>query len=375
MRVGLNVLYLLPGKVGGSEVYAKQLIDALARTRPDDELVLFAADEATEPLRAHGFPANVRVRRVPVQAANKPLRSAAEQALLPVLARRAGCDLLHSLGTTAPIVAGMPNVMTILDLIYEHFPETFPAVARLGLKAQVGPAARTAGRVCTISESVKRDVVQRLRVDPGKVDVTYLGFGMRRVEHATPEAELRERLGLGEGRVLLCVSAALVHKNLPRLIEAFAQLGAGFEDVRLVLAGHAGREHHALTALAAARGVADRVTLTGWISDEDMEGLYGLATACAYPSLHEGFGMPVLEAMARDRPLACSNATSLPEVAGDAAELFDPEDVGAIAAAVRRVLSDPDHARDLVERGRARVGRFTWEGCARDTWAAYERAL
>ena len=286
-----------------------------------------------------------------------------------------GVDLLHSLGTTSPPLTRGRSVVTVLDLIYRHYPDTFPTAARWGLNALVGPGARAADRVIAISHAVKDDVVAQLRVPADRVDVAHLGFGMRREPEATPAADLRARFGLGDGRVILCVSAALAHKNLDRLIEAFADLGPGFEDCRLVLAGHAGREHDRLSALAAARGVGERTVLTGWIAGRELEGLYALATCCAYPSLHEGFGLPVLEAMVRGVPLACSDATSLPEVAGDAAALFDPRDTSAIASTIRRLLSDEAYARGLVRRGRARAATFTWERCAHDVLASYERAL
>ena len=374
-RVALNVLYLVPGAVGGSEIYAKELIGALGAARPDVEFVVFCGREAAPSLRAAGWPANVGVHELPVRCANKPLRILAEQTLLPIAARRAGCDLLHSLGTTAPLVAGLPSVVTILDLIYEAHPETFPAAARHGLRAVVGPAARRATRVITISEAVKRDVVRILRVPAERVDPVLLGRGMRAEPDVTPEPELRERLGLGTDRVVLCVSAALVHKNLPRLLEAFAALGEDTSGARLVLVGHAGRDLDELQGRAAALGIADRVVFTGWISAADLEGLYALAACCAYPSLYEGFGMPVLEAMARGVPLVCSDATSLPEVAGDAALLFDPHDTAALAAALRRVLEDPALADDLRVRGLARAAEFTWDACATGVLAVYERVL
>jgi glycosyltransferase involved in cell wall biosynthesis len=202
-----------------------------------------------------------------------------------------------------------------------------------------------------------------------------LGRGMRAAPDPTPEGELRQRLGLGDGRLVLCVSAALVHKNLPRLLEAFAALGPGTEDVALVIAGHQGREHDRLTAEIDRLGLTGRVVLTGWIEDRDLEGLYAAADVCAYPSLYEGFGMPVLEAMVRGVPLACSNATSLPEVAGDAAVLFDPHDPRAIAAAIRTVLDDPAEASRLRAAGRAQAATFTWERCAEGVLAVYDRAL
>ena len=158
---------------------------------------------------------------------------------------------------------------------------------------------------------------------------------MRDVPEPTPEAELRERLELGQRPVLLSVNAALPHKNLERLIEAVAQL----PEPVLALVGHAGRDTERLRALA-----GERVRITGWLSDADLEGLYRLAAGFVYPSLHEGFGMPVLEAMRRGTPVACADATSLPEVVGDAALLFDPYDVDAIADAARRLL-DGGHRR------------------------------
>jgi glycosyltransferase involved in cell wall biosynthesis len=374
-RVGLNLLYLLPGRVGGSEIYAHRLVAALATLRPQTQFVAFAARESAGSLRAAGWPGNVSVRALPVPAAVKPARVAAELTLLPLAAARERVDLLHSLGTTSPLVAGRPSVVTILDLIYEHFPAAFPPAARLGLKALVGPGARRADRVIAISAAVKQDVVDRLRVPADRVDVVHLGFGMQREAQPTLEPELRMRLGLGDGPVVLCVSAALVHKNLERLVDAFGRLGAELPAARLVIAGHAGRERDTLMAHARAGGVGDRVVLTGWVDAADLEGLYALAACCTYPSLHEGFGLPVLEAFARGVPVACSDATSLPEVAGDAAELFDPRDVDAMAAAVRRVLTDRARAAELVGRGRDRAGAFTWEAAAKGVLRTYALAL
>jgi glycosyltransferase involved in cell wall biosynthesis len=374
-HVGLNLLYLVPGQVGGSEIYARRLVAALGAERPDVRFTAFAGREAAQSLRDEDWPPNVGVRELPVKATLKPMRAAAELTLLPAAAARARVDLLHSLGTTSPPVTAGTSVVTVLDLIYEHYPETFPAAARLGLKALVGPGARAATRLIAISQSVKDDVVARLRVPADRVDVVYLGFGMRREVVHTSGSVLRERFGLGNGRVVLCVSAALVHKNLDRLIDAFSRLGTGYEDCRLILAGHAGREQARLLERATSRGVGDRVVLTGWIDAADLEGLYALAVCCAYPSLHEGFGLPVLEAMVRGVPLACSNATALPEVAGDAAELFEPHDTAAMADAMRRLLTDRTHAAQLAKRGRDRAATFTWERCAKDTLAVYERAL
>lgn len=375
-HIGLNLLYLVPGEVGGSEIYAHQLVDALARVRPDVRFTVFCGREAGPSLRRVGWPANVHVHVMPVDARNKPARVATEVLLLPGAAARARVDLLHSLGTTSPpVVPGRPSIVTILDLIYEAYPATFPTPARWGLRALVGPAARRADRVITISAAVADDVHARLRVPRERLVPVLLGHGMKTPERITPAEEVRERFALGEDRIVLCVSAALVHKNLARLLEAFAALATTEDDVRLVIAGRPALEHDALRAAAERLAVADRVTFTGWIDDPDLEGLYAAASCCVYPSLYEGFGLPVLEAMARGVPLACSNATSLPEVAGDAAVLFDPHDTAAIADAVRSLLDDPQRAEALVASGRERARTFTWERCAEGVLAVYQQVL
>jgi glycosyltransferase involved in cell wall biosynthesis len=371
-RVGLNLLYLVPRRVGGTEIYARRLIGALSRERPDVEFTCFCGAEAAEALPDAEWGPNVRVWRIPVRAVSKPLRLAAELTLLPGAARRAGVQVLHSLGTTAPMTGRAARVTTVHDLIYDHFPGAFPAPARLGLKLVVPLGARRSVRVQVSSQATRDEVVERFGLDPAEVDVVHLGLGMRDVPDPTPPDALRERLGLGDGPLLLSVAAALPHKNLERLLRALPAVPCQPE---LALVGHAGRDTERLTQIAAAVGVRDRVRLTGWLSDEDLEGLYRLADAFVYPSLYEGFGMPVLEAMRRGVPVACANATSLPEVVGDAAELFDPTSVEAIAAAATSLLEDRGRAAELVRRGHERAAGFGWDRTARAALASYERAL
>ncbi|HEX8743751.1 MAG TPA: glycosyltransferase family 1 protein [Thermoleophilaceae bacterium] len=373
-RVGLNLLYLVPSEVGGTEIYARSLIHALGRARPEVEWVAFAGVEAAPSLAAEGWPDNVSVVRMPVRARVKPARVAYELSALPAAAARARVDVLHSLGTTSPLLGPGPRVVTIHDLIYLHFAGDFPPASRVALEALVPLGARRAARVITPSEAAKRDVVEHCRVDPGRVDVVPEGGGMRDAEPA-PEADVRARFDLGGAPVILTIAPPLPHKNLDRLLDALRALVDDGHEPVLALVGHQGREGEALRARIDSLGLAGHVRITGWVSDEDLEGLYRIAACCAYPSLYEGFGLPVLEAMRRDVPLACSNATSLPEVAGDAAELFDPNDTASMAAAIRRVLADPERAAELVERGRRRAREFTWEKAAAGTIATYERAL
>jgi glycosyltransferase involved in cell wall biosynthesis len=168
------------------------------------------------------------------------------------------------------------------------------------------------------------------------------------------------------------VSARRPHKNLLRLIEAVALLP---DDVALVLPGYPGPHDDPLRDHARQIGIEHRVHLAGWIDDAQLEGLYRASACLAFPSLAEGFGLPVLEAMARDLPVACSGVSAMPEVAGDAALLFDPLSVEAIAGAIGHLLADPALRARLIERGRERAALFSWERTARETVATYERTL
>ena len=183
-RLGVNLLYLVPRQVGGTEIYARRLVAALARLLPDTQLIVFCGAEAAAVLPDPEWPANVRVVRAPVRAAIKPLRLATELAWLPAAADHHRVELLHSLGTTAPLHGRAVRVTTVHDLIYEHFPGAFPAAARLGLKLVVPAGARRSRRVQVSSSYTKGDVVEHFGLDPELVDVVPLGLGMRDVPDA-----------------------------------------------------------------------------------------------------------------------------------------------------------------------------------------------
>jgi glycosyltransferase involved in cell wall biosynthesis len=200
----------------------------------------------------------------------------------------------------------------------------------------------------------------------------HLGVRVPGSAQVASEEDVRRRFELGNGRVVLCVAQKRPYKNLGALVHA---LGALPDDVRLVLPGTATPHEDELRELAATLGVAERVRFPSWVSDAELEALYRLASGFVLPSLMEGFGLPVLEAMARGVPVACSDRPALPEVAGGAALLFDPEDPGAVADALRRLLEDRRLADDLRRRGRERAAQLTWAATARGTLAAYRRAL
>jgi glycosyltransferase involved in cell wall biosynthesis len=373
MRVGLNLLHLVPGETGGSELYARRLIPALKAARPDLELVAFAGREATPSLRSEAWASGVEVVRLGVSARSRIRRVAAEQTLLPAAAGRARIDLLHNLFTTAPAFPGIPQVTTILDVIYKRHPETHAGLLRYGMAVLVPLAARRSRRVIAISEDAKADIVELLGIPAERVDVTLLGPGLPDHVAPVPEDELRGRLGLGERPIVLTVSAKRPHKNLERLFEAFGRLPEA-SDAVLVVPGYATTFEEELRRLTPLRA-RDRIRFAGWVEDGELDGLYRAATCLILPSLAEGFGLPVLEAMTRGTPVACSNASSLPEVAGGAALYFDPTDVEAMALALRQILENRPLRERLRQAGFDQARKFSWRSTACATLGSYERAL
>jgi glycosyltransferase involved in cell wall biosynthesis len=364
MHVGLNCIFLVPGESGGMDIYARELMAALSGVR----VTAFVGREAAH----EDFPVETVV--VPVRATNRGEWVRGEQLLLPRLAMRAGVDVLHSLASTAPGHGRFARVVTIHDLHHRIVPEAHFGIRGLGLRVLVSLAARRSHRVIAVSASTRDDLVSLLRMPANRIDVIPSGPGQGPRAQPLPEDALRERLGLRDRPVVLSLSAKRPHKNLSGLLRALALIEPARRPVA-VLPGYWTPHEAELKRLAAALGVAEDVRFCGWIPAADLEGLFALARGLVFPSLYEGFGLPVLEAMARGIPVACSERASLTEVAGDAALLFDPEEPAGIAEAVRRLVGDEQVRERLIASGRARVARYSWTHTARETLATYQRAL
>jgi glycosyltransferase involved in cell wall biosynthesis len=373
VHIGLNLIFLVPGETGGMEVAARELIPALLKAAPEMRFTAFVNREAAA-AKDGPWGELLPAVTVPVNARNRVQWVRGEQLLLPRLAARAGVDLVHSLASTAPARGRFRRVTTVHDLIYARFPEAHSGIRDRGMRVLVPLAVRRSDRVIVDSDSTRRDLVELLGTSAERIDVVPLGMGSIRRRDPLSETELRERLGLGERRVVLSLSAKRPHKNLAALLGALARMETTRRPV-LVVPGYETWHEAELRERAKALGVERDVRFLGWLSGEELEGLWGVAEAFVYPSLYEGFGLPVLEAMARGVPVACSNASSLPEVAGDAALLFDPSDEAAIAAAVERLLTDRAEAERLRALGLERARQFSWERTARLTLESYRRAL
>jgi glycosyltransferase involved in cell wall biosynthesis len=263
-------------------------------------------------------------------------------------------------------------VVTVHDLTLLTNPEWHEASKVRYFGWAMRRAVASATRVLCVSATTAADLADRLGVPPGRIDVTPLGTDLRPAP-AEQVASLRGRLGL-DGPYLLGLGTVEPRKDLPTLVRAFAALAPDLPH-RLVLAGLAGWGSGELAAAVAASGVADRILVPGYVAEADKAALLTGADVFAYPSRYEGFGLPVLEAMACGTPVVTTSGGSLPEVAGDAATLVDPGDDTALAAAIAKLTTDPAARADAATRGLARAASFTWARCAELTAAAYSRAL
>jgi glycosyltransferase involved in cell wall biosynthesis len=369
VRVGLNVLHLVPRETGGGELYVRRLVPALLAEARALELVVFTGHEAAPSFAAEPWASEVELVHVPVRSRSRPRRVLAEQTLLPRAALRARVDLLHNVQNTAPVVPRVPQVTTILDVIYKRHPETHAGILAAGVALLVPLAARRSKRILTLSEAAKNDIARYLHVERDRIDVTPLGPGLADDVTQIAEAELRRKHGLGDAPIVLTVSAKRPHKNLDRLLEAIALVEADPEPV-LVAPGY-----ETVFEPELRRRGGDRVRFLGWVDDEELEGLYRAATCFVFPSLAEGFGLPVLEAMVRGVPVACSRIDPLEEVAGEAASYFVPTDVTDMARAIESLLADSRLRARLARAGRKRAREFTWARTAEGTVQSYERAL
>lgn len=295
-----------------------------------------------------------------------------EQTIQPRVLGRLAADVVHGPAFIGPLRSPCPVVITIHDLSFIRFPQLFRRANRLYLTVMSRLSAHRASQVIAVSEHTARETEHLLGVDQRKITVVYHGVDARFQPLPAEEvAAFREQRGLPEQFVLF-VGTLEPRKNLERLVRAFAQLEP--TELKLVLAGGKGWLYEDLFAEVDKLGLREAVLFPGYVSHDELALWYNAATVFAYPSIYEGFGMPVTEAQACGTPVVTSNTTSLPEAAGEPAVLVDPYDVKAIAAGLRRLTEDADLRQHLGEQGLARARDFHWTQTARETIAVYRKA-
>jgi glycosyltransferase involved in cell wall biosynthesis len=363
-----QLFYPAPGGIG---TYIRHLVPALTRHDPALEVRLFHArfdapappDPLVRSFRTEEIPQSIKTLYPRWNLTARPGLSAQLSAL----------DLVHAPSTVAVPPAGDRQglVVTVHDLAFLVVPSAFPSrwrtMFRMGLRA----AVKRADALIAPSRATAEDLLSRTKVDPAKVQVIPEAASLAWGEGGADETLTRLKVPLP---YLLSVGTLEPRKNLVRLIRAYRRAASSGLPHALVLAGPMGWRHQTLLREIALSGPGE-VVLTGAMSPAELDALYRGASAFVYPALYEGFGLPVLEAMARGVPTICSNTSSLPEVAGDAALGVNPASVREIAAAIQTLLTDTAMAERLADLGRARAERFSWDEAARLTLQVYEKAL
>ena len=369
-HVAINA-HLLSGQAGYRSAGVHKYIHHLLRNLGhEDEGFRYTALMGGGHLPTDAAPAVERSRWPTHQA---PVRVVWEQCLQPGVLRRIEADLAHGPVFVGPLGATCPVVLTIHDLSFIRFPALFRPSHRLYLSVFARLSARRARRLIAVSSHAAAEAKRLLGVPQKQIDVVHNGVDSSfRPLSAQEIAAFRRRKGLPE-RYLLHIGTLEPRKNLVRLVEAFGRLCDS--EMCLVLAGGKGWDYRELFAKVEDLHLGSKVTFAGYVPNEELPLFYNAAHALVYPSLYEGFGLPVLEALACGTPVLTSNTSSLPEIAGDAAELVDPYSIDAIAAGMRRLMRDEVLRQELRERGLARARQFSWQRAAQETTRVYQRTL
>jgi glycosyltransferase involved in cell wall biosynthesis len=377
-RVGINLLWMVPSVVGGSETYTTRLLRGLRELDSEFEYALFAL-----PQFAHAHPdlaSSYEVQYAPLTGQIKSFRVAGENSWLAAQARRKAIDLLHHGGGTMPLLRTRRSVLTIHDLQYLYFPEYFTKTKLRFLRTMVPRSAEAARLVLVPSEFSRRTVIERLSIDPSLVIVVPHGISPRDQSEIPPDVRQRYEL---PGPFFLYPAATYPHKNHLVLLEGFAKLLKVHPSASLVLTGAKAWQEWSVAKEMGERiereieklGLSERVKRLGYVSTGDLEALYNEATALTFPSRFEGFGAPILEAMARGCAVIAANATALPEVVADCGRLVSPDNAEEWCHAMCELLEDEELRSSYVKAGLERAPEFGWGRSSSILEEAYRHAL
>jgi glycosyltransferase involved in cell wall biosynthesis len=372
LRIGFDATAAV-SQGGGIGRYTRELLRALALGDVENTYRVFFASR-TQPHSLPPLPPRFHVRRLPFHDIWLARVWQRARAPLPVNWITGPIDIYHSPDFTLPPVSrGTRTLLTVHDLSFVRDPASAAPGLRGYLNVVVPRSVARADAILADSAATRDDLMDLYHTPPEKISVLYCGIheSFRPVTDAAALDRVRRAYGLGAAPFILAVSTIQPRKNYVRLIQALARLKQ--PDVRLVIAGGKGWLFEEIFAEVERLGVQGRVIFPGFVADDDLPALYSAARVLAYPSLYEGFGLPMLEAMACSTPVVASTAACLPEVAGDAAWLVPPTDVDALAAALDQALTDETARAEMTARGRARAAMFDWARSAEQLLAIYRR--
>jgi glycosyltransferase involved in cell wall biosynthesis len=394
MRVGLNALTLRPGKVGGTEVYFRNLIAALAQGDQENEYLVLCNAESFRSLRMphpnfqHALitvpsrpllqlPKRV-VRKVKNVLRGRRPRASFQEDLLAEKLDALGMDVIHHpFSVIYPLSISTPAVLTFWDMQHEFFPQFFSDSVLAWRKENYEASTELARRIIVSSHFTEATLTAQYGVSPGKITTIYFGVGpeFRQPIGLGQIAELRAKYGLSD-RLVFYPAATFPHKNHIRLLHAFKRLCDRLgTDIQLALTGAEMAGEADLRQTIQALDLERQVKRLGYVPASELPAMYAAASLMVFPSLFEGYGIPLIEAMTVGCPIACSNASAIPELVGDAALLFDPLDVEAIASAMFRLLKEKDLVDDLTTRGRRQSAKYSWRAAAGQTADLYRSAV
>lgn len=370
-HVGVNLMWLVPGVVGGTEQAMVQTLTAILADPPSDiRYTLYALEPLAEahPALVEGF----TTRLLPLNGGIKPLRVMAEGTWLSRAVRRDAVDLMHYAGGTVPVGSRLPSVLNLHDIQPFDLPQNFHPVKRAYLQRMVPRAVQEARMVIVPCDFVRLGVLDRFHPDPSRIQIVPWGVSSTEVDPAVIEAT-RLRYGLPK-RWFIYPAITYPHKNHLTLIRAFAKVVSTQSDVGLVLTSRMAGAEPQLRDEVRRLGLEGQVLRTGRVSRDDLMALLAGAVAMPFPSRYEGFGLPVLEAMAVSTPVIAANVTALPEAVADAGLLVDPDDPDAWAVAMEQLL-DPTERERLVAAGRRRAAELPWARTAAETIEIHRTVL
>lgn len=371
LHIGINA-HLLSGQAGyrsaGIHGYIYNLLRHLPAAGLDAHYTVFVGEGRPVP------DPQITTRASRLGTGKPAMRIYWEQFVQPWRVWRAGIDLLHAMAFVSPLVLPCPSVVTVYDLSFLLYPEVFRAARRLYLRFFTGISCRRARRVIAISQSTARDIRRLLGVPAARIDVAVPGVGERFFSTVSREvcAAFRADKNLPD-RFILFLGTLEPRKNLLTLLHAYAKLPT--RAVKLVLAGGKGWLYEDIFRAIEMLDLKEDVILPGYVPGVELPRWYASAETFVYPSIYEGFGLPLLEAMAVGTPVIASDTSSLPEAVGDAGVLVPPEDIAAWTAALAEAIDSPGWREEMGARGRMHARGFTWARTAAQTVESYRRAL
>jgi glycosyltransferase involved in cell wall biosynthesis len=370
-RIGINA-HLLSPKSGyrraGIHQYIAQVLRHLPRLNERTQYLIYTRDN-------NAISSQARNRIVPssLPTEQRLFRILWEQSVWPIQAAREEVDLLHSMAFVTPIFTKIPTIVTVYDLSFVHYPEKFPTSQRLYLQTQTARSVKQAQRVITISEATRQDLYRHFDVPLEKIEVVFPGVESHYKQ--IPQESLNAFRVENDLRkpFILHVGTLQPRKNIPVLLNAFAALKN--QDVDLVLAGGKGWQYDQIFSQVKDLGLADQVRFTGYVRDEELPFWYNAAKVLVFPSVYEGFGMPIIEAMACGTPVIAAHTSSIPEAGGEAALYFEPHDVEKLTQQLAEIFENDDLLLKMRQSGFMQARKFSWELAGSETVRIYAEVL